>query len=58
MHKHRTNDSKNNCVVVSTGELCFINLCAEQVKALLPTQAALLEIPFYLFFITLPLCVS
>lgn len=58
MHKHLTNDSKSGCAAFSTGELCFTNLYAEQVKPLLPTQAVLLEIPFYLFFITLPLCVS
>lgn len=57
MHEHRTKDSKNGCVATSTGELCFADLCAEQVKVLSPTQGVLLEILFYLFFMTFPLCV-
>lgn len=51
-----TDDGKDGCMSVATGEHRFTNLSAEQVKPLLPTLAILLEISFYLFFIMLQLC--
>lgn len=52
----RTDDGKDGCMSAATGEPRFANLSAEQVKPLLPTLAILLEIPLYLFFIMLQLC--
>lgn len=49
-------DGKDGCMSLATGEPGCTNLSAEQVKPLPPTPAILLEIPFYLFFIMLQLC--
>lgn len=49
-----TDDGKDGCVPVATGEHRITNLSAEQVKPFLPTLAIVLEISFLFIFHNAP----